>query len=144
MVTVPLLGATHEYHAVALGPFEQLTKQVAGSPASVVAPMLVPAMDPNWPEIGVPAKLSLGGGWLGPRLQVRVNRPVAPPNPVNQRISKVSAAVTTTPTISGIWMLMLLSRPPASISRTRCSPLALSLFASTQPAEPAPTTMKSN
>jgi len=42
---------------------------------------------------------------------------------------------------AGILMLGWRSRPPASISSTLFAGSSLSLFASTQPAEPAPTTM---
>ena len=41
----------------------------------------------------------------------------------------------------GMWMRGLQSRPPASSSSTELRESALNRFASTQPAEPAPTTM---
>src|SRR5262245_17758547 len=44
----------------------------------------------------------------------------------------------------GILRLMLFAGPPASISNTVCRPPSVNRFASTQPAEPAPITTKSN
>ena len=44
---------------------------------------------------------------------------------------------------AGIWMAMLLSLPPASINSTRVPGSADSRLASTHPADPAPTMMKS-
>ncbi len=44
---------------------------------------------------------------------------------------------------AGIWIIMLVSLPPASISSTRVAGSADSRLASTQPALPAPTMMKS-
>ena len=50
-------------------------------------------------------------------------------------------SVRSFPTPSGRWIQMLRSSPPASSNSTRWRPLSVSLAASAQPADPAPTTM---